>query len=76
MTLKQRSFVAVKTNARETHVEQINETHFSVHVTAPPVDGKANVSVTKSLASFLGIAPSRLVLVKGATSRWKVFQLC
>ena len=46
-----------------------------VWVTAPPADGKANEAVRKLLAKALGVAPSRLTLKRGATSRDKLFQL-
>lgn len=46
-----------------------------VRVTAPPVDGAANKAVTKLLASALGIPQRDVVLVSGATSRIKVFEV-
>jgi len=46
-----------------------------VRVTAAPEDGKANVAVRKLLARALGIAPSRLTLTGGTTSRDKVFRI-
>lgn len=46
-----------------------------VRVTAPPEDGKANDAVRRLLAKAMGVAPTRLVLVRGATSRDKVFRL-
>jgi uncharacterized protein YggU (UPF0235/DUF167 family) len=46
-----------------------------IAVTAQPEDGRANVAVTKALAKALGVAPSRLVLVRGDTSRDKVFRV-
>lgn len=44
-------------------------------VTAVPEDGKANVAVARLLADSLGVARTRLVLIRGATSRDKVFRL-
>jgi uncharacterized protein len=44
-------------------------------VFAPPEDGKANAAVQALLAHALGVAKSRLDLVRGATSREKVFRL-
>lgn len=44
-------------------------------VTAPPEDGKANRAVTELLARALGVAPSRLTLIRGASAREKVFRL-
>lgn len=46
-----------------------------VHVTAPPENGKANAAVVKLLAKSLGVPKSRLTLLRGATSRDKVFRL-
>ncbi|WP_199260054.1 DUF167 domain-containing protein [Paracoccus binzhouensis] len=46
-----------------------------VTVTAVPEDGKANAAVVKLLAKALGVAKSRLVLLRGATARDKLFRL-
>ena len=46
-----------------------------VWVTTTPEDGKANAAVVKLLAKALGIAKSRLVLLRGATSRDKLFRV-
>ena len=46
-----------------------------VWVTTAPEDGKANEAIRKLLAKSLGVAPSRLTLLRGATSRDKQFQL-
>lgn len=44
-------------------------------VSVPPEDGKANAAVRKLLAEALGIAPSRLELIRGATARDKLFRV-
>jgi uncharacterized protein len=46
-----------------------------ISVTVVPEDGKATKAVVKLLAASLGIAKSRLLLRKGATSRDKVFEV-
>ncbi|MGI3165243.1 DUF167 domain-containing protein [Pseudooceanicola sp. 200-1SW] len=46
-----------------------------VYVTALPEDGKANEAVRKLLAKSLGLAKSRLLLVRGQTARDKVFRI-
>ena len=46
-----------------------------VNVTTVPEGGKATKAVIKLLARALGVAPTRLTLVRGATSRDKVFRL-
>ena len=46
-----------------------------VRVTAAPADGRANEAVLRVLAGALGLAPSRIGLVRGATARTKVLSL-
>ncbi|MBO9478977.1 DUF167 domain-containing protein [Shimia sp. R11_0] len=46
-----------------------------VYVTTVPENGKANVAVQKLLAKHLGLAKSRLTLIRGVTSRDKVFRV-
>lgn len=46
-----------------------------VYVTVAPEDGKANAAVQKLLAKSLGVAKSRLTLLRGQTSRDKLFRL-
>lgn len=46
-----------------------------IWVTAPAVDGKATEAARKLLAKSLGIAPSRLKFVRGATARDKLFEI-
>lgn len=44
-------------------------------VRAKPEDGKATAAVQDLLAAALGIAPSRVELLRGATSREKMFRI-
>lgn len=46
-----------------------------VYVTCVPEDGKANAAVVKLLAKAMGVAKSRLSLIRGATSRDKLFRV-
>ncbi len=46
-----------------------------VLTTAVPEGGKANQAVAKLLAQALGVAKSRLTLLRGASSRDKLFRL-
>lgn len=46
-----------------------------VYTTTVPEDGKATQAVIKLLAKALGVAKSRLTLIRGATSRDKQFRL-
>jgi uncharacterized protein YggU (UPF0235/DUF167 family) len=51
------------------------EGQLRAQVTAVPEDGRANKAVSELLAEALGVAKTRLTLVRGATSREKVFRL-
>ncbi len=48
---------------------------LQVKVRTKPEDGKANAAVLELLADALGVAPSRIRLLRGATSREKLVQL-
>ncbi|WCR11718.1 DUF167 domain-containing protein [Paracoccus stylophorae] len=65
----------VTPRARRNAIQLDADGTIRVHVTAPPEDGKANAAVAALLAKAMGVARTRLVLVRGATSRDKVFRL-
>lgn len=46
-----------------------------IRVTEPPEKGRATMAATGMLARALGLAPSRLALIRGATARDKVFRI-
>lgn len=54
---------------------EIAEGRLLAKVRAKPKDGEANQAVQALLARALGVAPSRLVLLRGDTSREKLFAL-
>jgi len=64
----------VTPRASKNAVEETAE-GLRVLVTTVPEDGKANKAVVKLLAEALGVAKSRLTLIRGATARDKVFRL-
>lgn len=47
--------------------------HARIH--APPVDGKANEAVIQLIAERFDVAPSRIRLISGESSRLKTFEL-
>lgn len=44
-------------------------------VSAPPTDGRANRALCKLIAARVGVAPSRVSVVRGAESRDKVVEV-
>ncbi len=66
-------YIRVNPSASVNKVEEIDDTHFKISLTVSAKDGRANLAAIKLLAKHLGIAPSRIELVSGHTSRDKVF---
>ena len=67
--------VRVQPKARDNEIVERPDGSFRVRVTAPPEGGAANRAVVALLAEALDVAPSRLALVRGATSRDKLFRV-
>ncbi len=68
-------FVKAKPRAYEDLVERVRENNFNVSVTVPPVKGLANQAIIKAIAEYFKIAPSRVRIVAGFTSREKVLEI-
>ena len=67
--------VRVKTGKHVAHVEQVDASHFVVHVTARPERGRANAAVLDALAQYLEVAPSRLRIISGHTAQTKIIEV-
>jgi len=68
--------VRVTPRAARDAVEGLDEAGaVRVRVTAAPAEGAANAAVTKLLAKTLDLPSRDVVLVSGATSRLKVFDV-
>jgi uncharacterized protein len=66
--------VSARPGARRNEVVPDGE-GFKITTTTAPEDGKANAAIRDLLADHLGVAKTCLTLVRGATSRQKVFRL-
>jgi uncharacterized protein (TIGR00251 family) len=64
--------VRVQPRAKRTEVVGERDGALLVRVNAPPVDGKANAAVCRLLAKRLGVPPSALAVIRGASARDKV----
>lgn len=68
--------IAVRVTPKASRNEVVVEAGvIRVYVTVVPEGGKATAAVVKLLAKALGVAKSRLTLVRGETARDKVFRL-
>ncbi len=66
----------LKPNSR--HREEVvadSDGMYIIYTKAPAIEGRANVAAIKLLAKYFGVAQSRVKLVRGATSRHKVFDI-
>lgn len=65
--------VRVQPRASRDEIQGIKDGMLRIRTTAAPSDGKANKATIRLLADYLGIAPSRIQLVRGMTQRNKTF---
>lgn len=68
-------FVLVKTGARESKVEKIDDTTYKVSVKSPPVEGAANKEVEEVLAEYLDCPKSQVYIVSGFKNKSKVVEI-
>lgn len=67
--------VKVKANTKQERVEKIDEANYFVWVREKPVEGKANQAVIELLAEYFDVAKLKITLLKGQTSKNKVFEV-
>lgn len=66
----------LKPNSR--HREEVvvgDDGVLTIYTKAPAIEGRANLAAAKLLAKHFGVAPSRVKLVRGAASKYKVFEI-
>ena len=67
--------VKVQARSKAPGVEELGPDEFRVRVRAAPEKGRANREVIERLAGHLAVPPSRLTLVRGASSSHKQVRL-
>ena len=67
-------YLKIKPNQRFDRIEK-SEGQWIIRIKAPAIDGKANEYVVKYLGIVTGIAPSKIRLRKGHTSRIKCLEI-
>ena len=67
--------VRVIPRAKINQVEVQPDGLVRVHTTTAPTDGKATADVLKMLAQHYGVPKTSIRLIRGATSRDKVFEI-
>ena len=67
--------VRVQPRASRTEVVGEHDGALKVRLAAPPVEGEANRELVRFLGKLLGVAPSRVTVVSGATGKSKVVEI-
>ena len=68
--------VHLKPNSR--HHEEVvvgDDGVLTIYTKAPAIEGRANATAAKLLAKHFDVALSKVKLVRGATSKYKVFEV-
>ncbi len=68
--------VLIKPNSR--HREEVvvgDDGVLTIYTKAPAIEGRANATAAKLLAKHFDVAPSKVKLVRGAASKYKVFEI-
>ena len=68
--------VHIKPNSR--HREEVvknDDDTLTVYAKAPAIEGRANAAAIKLLAKHFKVAPSKVKLVRGAASKYKIFEI-
>ena len=68
--------VHLKPNSR--HREEVvknDDDTLTVYIKAPAIEGRANAAAIKLLAKHFKVASSEVKLVRGATSKYKIFEI-
>jgi len=67
--------VRVKPNARKNEVKDLGGGKYSVSVTAPPVDGKANDRLVALLAEYFDKPKRVITILRGVNAREKIVEI-
>ena len=68
--------VRIKPNSRyREEVVKNDDDALTVYVKAPAIEGRANAAAIKLLAKYFKVTSSKVKLVRGATSKYKIFEI-
>jgi uncharacterized protein YggU (UPF0235/DUF167 family) len=67
--------VKAKPDGYEEKIEKIDAIHFIVETREPPVNNRANRSITKIVGQYFGVEPGKVRLIKGHRESSKIFDI-
>ncbi len=62
----------VRPNCKLLKIEQITDSVYKIHLTAPATEGKANKQLIEVLAKYFSVAKSTISIKAGKSARTKV----
>lgn len=68
--------ILLKPNSR--HREEVvvgDDGVLTIYTKAPAIEGRANAAAVKLLAKHFGVASSKVKLLRGASSKYKLFEI-
>ncbi|QHU93361.1 DUF167 domain-containing protein [Candidatus Saccharibacteria bacterium oral taxon 488] len=68
--------IHLKPNSR--HREEVvvgDDGVLTIYTKAPAIEGRANMAAAKLLAKYFGVAVSKVKLLRGVASKYKVFEV-
>jgi uncharacterized protein len=68
-------YVKAKTKTKKEYVKKIDETHYIVAVMEPPVSGKANQAIIKSLSVYFHKPISQIFILHGEKYKQKIIEV-
>lgn len=70
-----RIYVKVLPRSSKNSVEKIAVGEYKVKLTAPPVDGEANVMLIKVLADYFDVPRSSIQIIGGKSAKTKIVEI-
>lgn len=70
--------ISVHLKPSSRHREEVvmnDDGSLMIYTKAPAIEGRANVAAVKLLAKYFGVSSSKVKLVRGAASKYKVFEI-
>jgi len=67
--------IVAHVNSKREKIEKDLFGTLHVYVSAPPLEGKANSAIARSLATYFKVKNSQVMLISGAKSKNKVYEI-
>lgn len=70
-----RIYVKVSPRSSKNEIEEIGKNEYKIKITAPPVNGEANLMLIKILAKYFNVSKSAINIIGGKSSKIKIIDI-